>query len=248
MGDEEGGVTDGQGKRASSAKKLYGSKESSLPQKLVMQLASWGALAGVGWFLFDGGREALARALGTEWPAASHERAALLFACSAIYTARLVVTQFYLVKRAMPWGECVTIAVWIGVIHATMIGVGGRNPAPLGVLSWLGVALYLLGSYFNTGSELGRHLWKKRPENQGKLYTEGLFKYAMHINYFGDFTLFTGFALVTGSLWAFAIPLTMACLFNFVNIPMLDAYLAEHYGRQFDAYAAKTKKFFPFVY
>ncbi|MGH8880780.1 MAG: DUF1295 domain-containing protein, partial [Stackebrandtia sp.] len=90
--------------------------------------------------------------------------------------------------------------------------------------------------------------FKARPENRGKLYTRGLFRYSMHPNYLGDVTLFTGFALVTGSLWALAIPVIMAAMFIFINIPMLDKYLAERYGSAFDEYAGRTAKLFPFVY
>ncbi len=37
----------------------------------------------------------------------------------------------------------------------------------------------------NTVSELLRKSFKDNPVNQGKLYTGGLFKYAIHINYLG---------------------------------------------------------------
>ncbi len=235
-------------KKKPASEALYGSKSSSLPQKLTMQLLSWSAVAVVAWFLFAGGREVVAGWFGSRWQAATPERATLILVCSAVYATRLVVTQFYLIKRTMPWSECATISVWLWVIHCTMAGFGGTNAAPVGVVTWLGVGLYVLGSYFNTGSEVGRHLWKLHPENKGKLYTEGLFKHSMHINYFGDFTLFTGFALITGVVWTAAIPLIMAGLFCFVNIPMLDDYLAKRYPGQFDAYAAKTKRFIPFLY
>ena len=70
----------------------------------------------------------------------------------------------------------------------------------------------------------------------------------MPINYFGDLVLFTGYALVAGRAWAFAIPAVIAALFLFVNIPMLDRYLAERYADEFSRLARRTKKFVPFVY
>ena len=73
---------------------------------------------------------------------------------------------------------------------------GGANPEPINLVTILGLALFVLGSYLNTASEYMRHVWKRRPENAGKLYTGGLFRYARHINYFGDDLLGTGFALV----------------------------------------------------
>lgn len=70
----------------------------------------------------------------------------------------------------------------------------------------------------------------------------------MHINYFGDSVLFTGFALVTGSLWALLLPMVMTLGFLFRAIPSLDTYLAERYGEAFCEYAHSTKKFIPYLY
>ena len=70
----------------------------------------------------------------------------------------------------------------------------------------------------------------------------------MHVNYFGDTVLFTGFALLTTSPWALLVPAVMTVGFVFLHIPMLDRYLATRYGEAFEAWARRTKKFVPFVY
>jgi len=70
----------------------------------------------------------------------------------------------------------------------------------------------------------------------------------MHINYLGDSIQFTGWAILTASLWAFSIPVLMTCLFIFYHIPPLDKYLADRYGAEFKTYAGKTAKFLPFIY
>ena len=36
--------------------------------------------------------------------------------------------------------------------------------------------------------------------------------------------------------------------FVFVNIPILDAHLHDHYGAAFEEYARRTRKLIPFVY
>jgi steroid 5-alpha reductase family enzyme len=234
--------------KASAGEALYGAKTPSVPQKISMQTLSWLAVAGVAWFLLGGGRDAIAARFHLGSTGATPLRRELLVACSAIYAARLSFTQLYLVKRKMAWGESVTIGVWLWVIHGTMAWLGGNHAAAPGWPVVAGAALYLFGSFLNTGGELLRDIWKKRPENKGRLYTGGLFRYSMHVNYFGDTVLFCGFALVTGSPWAFVIPLVMASLFVFVNIPMLDAYLASRYGESFAEYARSTAKFIPFVY
>ncbi|GHA05895.1 hypothetical protein GCM10010372_01210 [Streptomyces tauricus] len=226
---------------------MYGGYDASTGPKILVTTCNTLAVTAAGWFLF-GGTDTVADWFGTDLDHAEPLRRGLLFALSAIYLLRFVATTFVMLKRSMEWSEAATVGVWVVVIHGTMAYLGGTNAASVGVVTWLGVVLYLVGSYLNTGSEYQRKLWKRVPEHQGKLYTEGLFKYSMHINYFGDVVLFTGFALVTGSPWALIIPAIMACMFSFMNIPMLDKYLAERYGTAFDEYAKKTAKLVPFVY
>ncbi|MGB6647716.1 MAG: DUF1295 domain-containing protein, partial [Bacteroidota bacterium] len=125
---------------------------------------------------------------------------------------------------------------------------GLRTLEPLGVLDVVGALLYLTGSYLGTGSEYFRHVWKARPENQGHFYTEGLFRYARHINYFGDLLLFCGFAVLTQQMWTGIVPLIMGLNFVLILIPAQDAYLASRYGTEFDNYARRTKKLIPLVY
>ncbi|AXG81390.1 DUF1295 domain-containing protein [Streptomyces paludis] len=217
---------------------MYGGYDSSTGAKILVTTCNTLAVAAAGWFLFG----------GTGLDHAELLRRGLLFALSVIYLLRFVATTFVMLKRSMEWSEAATVGVWVVVIHSTMAYLGGINTASVGALTWLGVVLYLVGSYLNTGSEYQRKLWKRVPEHRGKLYTQGLFKYSMHINYFGDVVLFTGFALVTGSPWALLIPVIMAFMFSFMNIPMLDKYLAERYGSAFDEYEKNTAKLVPFVY
>ena len=126
--------------------------------------------------------------------------------------------------------------------------VGGDQDKPVGGIDALGVTLYLLGSYLGTRSELSRHIWKIKPANKGHLYTQGLFRYARHINYLGDVVLFTGFALITRDPWMLIVPLAMTLSFVLMVIPAHDAYLENRYGDEFREYAHKTKKLIPLVY
>lgn len=226
---------------------MYGGYDASTGPKAMVTACNGLAVAAAAWFLF-GGTDTVAGWFGTDLDQAESLRRVLLVSLSAIYLLRFIATTFVMLKRSMEWSEAATVGVWVVIIHGTMAYLGGTNTASVGVLAWLGVALYFIGSYLNTGSEYQRKLWKKDPAHNGKLYTEGLFKYSMHINYFGDVVLFTGFALVTGSPWAFIIPAIMGCMFAFLNIPMLDKYLAERYGDAFEQYSKKTAKLVPFVY
>jgi len=127
-------------------------------------------------------------------------------------------------------------------------GVFSSEPRPLAIWEIASVSLVLLGSYMNTFSEVQRKWWKTHQENKGKCYTQGLFQYAMHINYFGDVVLFTGWALLTSAWISLALPLFMLFSFIFFHIPGLDSYLSNRYGKPFDIYAQKTKKIIPWLY
>ena len=51
-----------------------------------------------------------------------------------------------------------------------------------------------------------------------------------------------------GGMVTAVIPLLMLAGFVFVNIPVLDSHLHDHYGGAFDEYARRTRKLIPFLY
>jgi protein-S-isoprenylcysteine O-methyltransferase Ste14 len=175
-------------------------------------------------------------------------RQALLLACVLIYIARAATTLFAFLKRKIPWWEAAWGGIPIGLVLFFALRDGLRTPQPLGVADAAGILLYLAGSYLGTASEYSRNIWKSRPENQGRLYTGGLFKYSRHINYFGDLLLFLGFGILTTLAWTVIVPLAMALNFVFFIIPAHDAYISTRYGTEFEDYARRTRKLIPFVY
>ncbi len=189
-------------------------------------------------------------AFAMEW--ADPARAKLLAGCAVLYFLRHLITLFALLKRKVALSEALGLSAFMALFEIGFLllaaGILRDTAVPIGDMDMLSLGLIAFGSYLNTGSELQRMLWKKRPDSKGLCYTGGLFKHSMHINYFGDMVLFTGWALLTTSWLAFVIPLFMTVGFVFFHIPGLDAYLSQRYGTEFDAYAAKTAKLIPFVY
>jgi len=227
---------------------VYGEYGKSIGPKILLTLLHALSLCVVFWLLFRGGLVALSFWAGRSFLPGVFATRALLFSCAAVYFLRVVIGCFYLIRRTMRWGEAIGVGFFVFLVHIFFALLGGTNPHGPGALASLGGLLYVVGSYLNSGSEYMRHVWKKDPAHQGQLYTGGLFRYARHINYFGDELLFTGYALVTGSPWGLVVPGFMALGFIFANVPALDHYLARKYGEQFDAYAAHTRKFIPFIY
>jgi steroid 5-alpha reductase family enzyme len=175
-------------------------------------------------------------------------RRILMASCLIIYFVRLQVTVWVFQKRKWTWLETITITVLMSFVLYAYARVGGNNKHVVGAVEVIGILLYLSGSYINTHSEYYRHVWKLKEENRGRLYTEGLFGLAMHINYFGDIVLFTGLAMVAHNLSMLVIPLIMAMNFIFNIIPSLDKYLEMKYRDEFRDYSRKTKKLIPMIY
>lgn len=217
-----------------------GEKSPSIGPKAA--ITSWYLICGAGavWLTFSSPTE-LNRA-------GSPGRQFVLLACVAVYIARAAHTLFVFVKRKIPWWE----AAWGGGVIGCMLFfflLGGLGaPQPIGPIDLVGTLLYIAGSYIGTASEHARYVWKARAGNQGHLYTEGLFRYSRHINYFGDLLLFGGCAVLTRQLWTGIVPLVMGLNFAFVIIPAHDAYLAARYGSEFEHYARRTRKLIPLLY
>lgn len=226
--------------------------DKSLKQKSVfaaLHLASF--LVSI-WLLLGGGLELIASWFGQANVVSDPQRGLLLLACTLLYFTRHLLTLFYLLARKVAFSEVFGLGAFMAFFEIGFLvlgcGVFRQTAVPFSLLDGVALAMVLVGSFLNSGSELQRKWWKRDPANRGKCYTGGLFAYSMHINYFGDTVLFTGWALLTHSLVALSVPAFMAVSFVAFHIPALDAYLSQRYGAPFDAYAARTSKFIPFVY
>jgi len=223
---------------------MYGQKDKSIPQKTVMKLFELIILAVSFWILFGNG---YAEITGDRGTSGIFSRRVLLFFFNCIVFIRMTFTMFYLVKRRIPWEEAFSIPFAFALYYIGFAMLGYTCKTELSFIDDIAIALFLSGSYLNTGSELARDKWKKDPANKGKLYTEGLFGYSMHINYFGDLLWVIAYAIVTCNIYSVFIPVFLFSFFAFYNIPKLDKYLAGRYGKQFEDYSKRTKKFIPFI-
>ena len=153
-----------------------------------------------------------------------------------------------LLKRAIPWEESFSVPFAFALYFVGFSLFILPTSMPVDYIDGFGVILFIFGSFLNTGGEILRNKWKKIPENKGKIYTKGFFRYSRHINYFGDLLWVSAYAIITRNWYSVSIPILLFCLFAFYNAPMLDRYLKERYGKDYDAYAAKTKMLIPFIY
>lgn len=214
-------------------------KRSDYPTVVAWLMVHAVVVAAVGLVLFA--------APGAQGGAAAFRRV-LVFACSVVIFVRMAITSLLLLPRSMGVGEAAAVDAWLAVIHLTFAYSAVSNPQAVGVLFWIGLALFVAGSVMNTGSEIGRMRFRRRSENAGHLYTGGLFAYSMHPNYLGDIVYSIGMAIIAGRAFGFAVPALMTVMFVFIHIPRLDAHLKAKYGAQFERYRRRTAKLIPWVY
>jgi protein-S-isoprenylcysteine O-methyltransferase Ste14 len=228
------------------------SHNTSVPQKLTFALGHLVIVLFSVWLVYGNGWSTIGHAFGREWHLADIDRAGILLVCIFIYWLRHVITLFYLLKRKVEWSEALGLLVYIALFETGLLLIGGGAFRDYAIgwngLDTIALVLYLFGSYLNTASEVQRKKWKADASNKGHIYTGGLFRYSMHINYFGDTVLFTGWSLFTHNIWVMIFPVLIGLSFVYYHIPGLDAYLAQRYGDEFKFYEKKTKKFIPFVY
>ncbi|MFZ9396544.1 MAG: DUF1295 domain-containing protein [Erythrobacter sp.] len=137
------------------------------------------------------------------------------------------------------------------------------SPAQVGILaagarddiSWLalaGLAVYLVGIFFEWVGDWQLARFKADPANHGKVLDTGLWRYTRHPNYFGDFAAWWGIWLVCASVgWQFALftlagPLFLSfTLTKWSGVALLERGLDRSRGDAYAEYKRRTSAFFP---
>eukprot|EP01084_Bolivina_argentea_P084239 152394_1 len=171
-----------------------------------------------------------------------------LIACGWIYFLRVVYTMHFMLQRRIIMTEIFVTLIFQSIIHFSF---GFKKSIDINqdfnYIDIVFILLYIVGSFFNSYSEIQRKQFKKLATSKGKLYTEGLFKYSRHPNYFGDALLFAGWGLLTWKFWNVWVSLFMSFTFVSYHIPDLEKYLKQRYSKDWDQYQNTVAPFIPFV-
>jgi steroid 5-alpha reductase family enzyme len=120
--------------------------------------------------------------------------------------------------------------------------------APVGLLDYLGVALWLVGFVFEAGGDWQLARFKADPANRGKVMDRGFWRYTRHPNYFGDFCVWWGFFLIAasgGAWWSVLGPVVMSLfLMRVSGVTLLEKDIGER-RPQYAEYIRRTNAFFP---
>lgn len=157
-------------------------------------------------------------------------------------------------KWPIPW---VLQAFWCWCLQAPLSMAASTGLAPrLGVRDCAGVLIFVGGLAIEWVADSQKDAFKRR--NPSEPMTEGLFRYSVYANYFGECTLWCGAALL--ALPAARSPLDMVAallapsfdaflLLCVSGIPLSDASSFKKYGGrpEYMDYRARTSLFIPFL-
>lgn len=115
-------------------------------------------------------------------------------------------------------------------------------------LTFVGLAVWIVGFFFEVLGDSQLKKFKKNPRNKGKIMNKGLWSLTRHPNYFGEVVLWWGIFLMALSIKVNIIAIVSPLVITFLllkvsGVAMLERNMAGRKG--WDEYVAKTNKFFP---
>jgi len=118
----------------------------------------------------------------------------------------------------------------------------------LGLLDYLGVALWVIGFSFEAGGDWQLARFKRDPANAGKVMDRGFWRYTRHPNYFGDACVWWGFyaiALSAGAWWSIIGPAIMTVLLLKISgVKLLERDIGQR-RPDYAEYIRRTNAFIP---
>jgi steroid 5-alpha reductase family enzyme len=138
---------------------------------------------------------------------------------------------------------------WVVCLPALAAVSGETPPGPLAsVLAGLGVALWLIGMFFEVVGDWQLTRFRRGRPARGAVLDSGLWRYTRHPNYFGEALLWWGIyllALSAGAWWAVVSPLLLTFLLLRVSgVALLEKDISER-RPAYREYVRRTNAFFP---
>jgi len=129
------------------------------------------------------------------------------------------------------------------VVQVAMYESGAIEP-----LAYAGLAIYLIGLFFESVGDAQMAFFKRDPANKGTVMNRGLWKFTRHPNYFGDACVWWGLFLVSAAHWPGVLTILSPVAMTYfltrgTGVPMLESHMSSRPG--FKEYLESTSSFFP---
>jgi len=135
------------------------------------------------------------------------------------------------------------------VVSLPLQSLGEGASGSIGLLSWLGLAVFAIGFAFEAIGDAQLDSFKRDPDSGDRVMDRGLWRYTRHPNYFGDAVVWWGLWLVAvgsgAAWWTLVGPALMTFLLLRVSgVTMLEADISER-RPGYREYVEKTSAFLP---
>lgn len=157
--------------------------------------------------------------------------------------ARAALTRIWLMQAVLLF--VVSSPAQVGILAS-------EAPAPVTALALAGLALYLVGIFFEWVGDWQLARFKADPANEGRVLDTGLWRYTRHPNYFGDAAAWWGIWLCCAAAgWDYALYTVAGPIFltftltKWSGAALLEAGMKKKRGGAYSDYIARTSAFIP---
>ncbi len=167
----------------------------------------------------------------------------LIAALNQIYWAWFLSRERFTWFMALfPWNNALDW-LWIYFLSKAL-----NNNLLINSWIFIGATFFILGSTIEFISNYQLNKFKQDANNQGILYTDGLFSLVIHPNYTGYIMWRSALPLMTGYPVLAGISLIVHIVqFYFHAHPLFHRYMSTKYGQAWESYIASRKQIFPGV-
>ena len=141
-------------------------------------------------------------------------------------------------------------ALLVAVLSLPFLLTCLNTRAPLGRVEKFAAGLWLVSMIGEVIADLQLNAFKKNPENHGKTYRAGLWKYSRHPNYFFEWLIWVSYAVFAlASPWGWIGLISPALILYFLlgitGIAATEAQALRSRGNEYRAYQRTTSTFVP---
>jgi steroid 5-alpha reductase family enzyme len=141
-------------------------------------------------------------------------------------------------------------ALLVAVLSLPFLLACLNTRAPLGRVEKFAAGLWLVSMIGEVIADLQLNAFKKNPENRGKTYRAGLWKYSRHPNYFFEWLIWVSYAVFAlASPWGWIGLVSPALILYFLlgitGIAATEAQALRTRGNEYRAYQRTTSTFVP---
>ena len=117
------------------------------------------------------------------------------------------------------------------------------NRAAPGILTWIGLAVWAVGLFFEAVGDAQMSVFRRDPANRGHVMDRGLWRYTRHPNYFGDATVWLGLYLIAAARWQGALTfLSPVAMLYFLYFKSGKGLLEKGLSRSKPGYAEYVRR------